>query len=172
MTLVEWIDLAIQFGVCSWCCWKIIINGVLLCKFILVIDVIFIRSLILMLCECFFHILLGWLSMSFCQCLSESCYCSAVKARHHMHFCLIYVLYWQNGLATKIEKSRKQLKERKNRAKKVRGVKKVSSWFYLWLPLDVCYFLFHYFMLLRVITNLNIFWCRLRLEMLQRRSEL
>ncbi|RWW25483.1 hypothetical protein GW17_00010179 [Ensete ventricosum] len=30
----------------------------------------------------------------------------------------------RNGLATKVEKSRKQLKERKNRAKKVRGVKK------------------------------------------------
>lgn len=32
----------------------------------------------------------------------------------------------QNGLDTKIEKSRKQLKERKNRAKKIRGVKKVG----------------------------------------------
>lgn len=31
----------------------------------------------------------------------------------------------QNGLDTKVEKSRKQMKERKNRAKKVRGVKKV-----------------------------------------------
>ncbi|KAB5556344.1 hypothetical protein DKX38_007253 [Salix brachista] len=33
----------------------------------------------------------------------------------------------RNGLATKIEKSRKQMKERKNRSKKVRGVKKVSK---------------------------------------------
>lgn len=32
----------------------------------------------------------------------------------------------QNGLDTKVEKSRKQMKERKNRAKKVRGVKKVN----------------------------------------------
>ncbi|KAG6764455.1 hypothetical protein POTOM_031924 [Populus tomentosa] len=32
-----------------------------------------------------------------------------------------------NGLATKVEKSRKQLKERKNRAKKVRGVKKTKA---------------------------------------------
>ena len=32
----------------------------------------------------------------------------------------------QNGLATKVEKSRKQMKERKNRAKKIRGVKKVK----------------------------------------------
>lgn len=32
---------------------------------------------------------------------------------------------FQNGLDTKIEKSRKQMKERKNRAKKIRGVKKV-----------------------------------------------
>lgn len=36
------------------------------------------------------------------------------------------VSYCQNGLATKVEKSRKQMKERKNRAKKIRGVKKVS----------------------------------------------
>jgi uncharacterized membrane protein len=34
--------------------------------------------------------------------------------------------FWQNGLATKVEKSRKQMKERKNRTKKIRGVKKVS----------------------------------------------
>ncbi|KAJ6981750.1 40S ribosomal protein S24-1 [Populus alba x Populus x berolinensis] len=33
----------------------------------------------------------------------------------------------RNGLATKVEKSRKQLKERKNRAKKVRGVKKTKA---------------------------------------------
>ncbi|KAJ4722453.1 40S ribosomal protein S24 [Melia azedarach] len=33
----------------------------------------------------------------------------------------------RNGLATKGEKSRKQLKERKNRAKKVRGIKKVKA---------------------------------------------
>lgn len=32
-----------------------------------------------------------------------------------------------NGLATKVEKSRKQLKERKNRAKKIRGVKKTKA---------------------------------------------
>ena len=33
----------------------------------------------------------------------------------------------QNGLDTKVEKSRKQMKERKNRAKKIRGVKKVRG---------------------------------------------
>uniref|UniRef100_A0A6N2KU09 40S ribosomal protein S24 n=6 Tax=Salix TaxID=40685 RepID=A0A6N2KU09_SALVM len=33
----------------------------------------------------------------------------------------------RNGLATKIEKSRKQMKERKNRSKKVRGVKKTKA---------------------------------------------
>ncbi|CAA0835804.1 40S ribosomal protein S24-2 [Striga hermonthica] len=33
----------------------------------------------------------------------------------------------RNGLDTKVEKSRKQMKERKNRAKKVRGVKKILS---------------------------------------------
>jgi small subunit ribosomal protein S24e len=38
-------------------------------------------------------------------------------------YCLFGFL--QNGLATKVEKSRKQMKERKNRAKKIRGVKKV-----------------------------------------------
>lgn len=32
----------------------------------------------------------------------------------------------QNGLESKVEKSRKQMKERKNRAKKIRGVKKVG----------------------------------------------
>jgi hypothetical protein len=35
--------------------------------------------------------------------------------------------FLQNGLATKVEKSRKQMKERKNRAKKIRGVKKVCT---------------------------------------------
>jgi hypothetical protein len=38
------------------------------------------------------------------------------------------VTFCQNGLATKVEKSRKQIKERKNRSKKIRGVKKVSSY--------------------------------------------
>ncbi|KAG5411994.1 hypothetical protein IGI04_008313 [Brassica rapa subsp. trilocularis] len=34
---------------------------------------------------------------------------------------------YENGLDTKIEKSRKQIKERKNRAKKIRGVKKTKA---------------------------------------------
>lgn len=42
------------------------------------------------------------------------------------YFCLFHI-YLQNGLDTKVEKSRKQLKERKNRAKKIRGVKKVDN---------------------------------------------
>ncbi|CAA7025962.1 unnamed protein product [Microthlaspi erraticum] len=33
----------------------------------------------------------------------------------------------RNGLDTKVEKSRKQIKERKNRAKKIRGVKKTKA---------------------------------------------
>ncbi|KAK3222363.1 hypothetical protein Dsin_009388 [Dipteronia sinensis] len=33
----------------------------------------------------------------------------------------------RNGLDTKIEKSRKQLKERKNKSKKIRGVKKTKA---------------------------------------------
>lgn len=37
----------------------------------------------------------------------------------------VSIFVFQNGLATKVEKSRKQMKERKNRAKKIRGVKKV-----------------------------------------------
>ena len=35
----------------------------------------------------------------------------------------------QNGLAEKLEKSRKQIKERKNRSKKIRGVKKNAGQF-------------------------------------------
>ena len=38
------------------------------------------------------------------------------------------LLLLQNGLADKIEKSRKQIKERKNRSKKIRGVKKNAGW--------------------------------------------
>eukprot|EP00850_Spirogloea_muscicola_P019002 SM000180S03527 [mRNA] locus=s180:103564:104810:- [translate_table: standard] len=33
----------------------------------------------------------------------------------------------RNGLATKVEKSRKQIKERKNRTKKIRGTKKAKG---------------------------------------------
>ena len=33
----------------------------------------------------------------------------------------------QNGLAESVQKSRKQMKERKNRAKKLRGVKKTAA---------------------------------------------
>jgi hypothetical protein len=40
-------------------------------------------------------------------------------------FDVVCVCCSQNGLATKVEKSRKQMKERRNRAKKIRGVKKV-----------------------------------------------
>lgn len=52
-------------------------------------------------------------------------------------------LRWQNGLATKVEKSRKQMKERKNRAKKIRGVKKVEGLFlhFLVLFLFLCFLL-------------------------------
>lgn len=47
-----------------------------------------------------------------------------------MFFASIFFLFFvflQNGLDTKVEKSRKQMKERKNRTKKVRGIKKVRS---------------------------------------------
>lgn len=52
-------------------------------------------------------------------------------------------LRWQNGLATKVEKSRKQMKERKNRAKKIRGVKKVEGLLlhFLVLFLFLCFLL-------------------------------
>ncbi|KAK9086895.1 hypothetical protein Syun_029289 [Stephania yunnanensis] len=43
-----------------------------------------------------------------------------------------------NGLDTKVEKSRKQMKERKNRAKKIRGVKKLGANAILVVSLAVC----------------------------------
>lgn len=48
----------------------------------------------------------------------------------HFRFLILTIFcdFLQNGLATKVEKSRKQMKERKNRAKKIRGVKKVINW--------------------------------------------
>lgn len=51
----------------------------------------------------------------------------------------------QNGLDTKIEKSRKQLKERKNRAKKIRGVKKVNLLSHIAITL-VLFFLCDFFL--------------------------
>lgn len=36
-------------------------------------------------------------------------------------------MFTQNGLETKVESSRKQMKERRRRAKKIRGVKKGAS---------------------------------------------
>lgn len=50
----------------------------------------------------------------------------------YLHFVSLERISWpihplQNGLDTKVEKSRKQMKERKNRAKKIRGVKKVRE---------------------------------------------
>ncbi len=45
--------------------------------------------------------------------------CSRVYT--HAHACT------QNGLAKKVEKSRKQKKERRNRTKKIRGVKKTGA---------------------------------------------
>lgn len=53
---------------------------------------------------------------------------------------------WQNGLDTKVEKSRKQMKERKNRAKKIRGIKKVIS--------DLCFFLVSWSRMVLLILNL------------------
>ncbi|KAG8496865.1 hypothetical protein CXB51_008036 [Gossypium anomalum] len=38
----------------------------------------------------------------------------------------LYQRFPRNGLDTKVEKSRKQMKEKKNRDKKVRGVKKMK----------------------------------------------
>ncbi len=39
----------------------------------------------------------------------------------------------QNGLAEAVQKSRKQIKERKNRSKKIRGVKKNACEYQLWI---------------------------------------
>ncbi|MCD7461887.1 ribosomal 40S subunit protein S24B [Datura stramonium] len=52
--------------------------------------------------------------------LKENCHDNAKK--YEPKYRLI-----RNGLDTKVEKSRKQMKERKNRAKKVRGVKKTKA---------------------------------------------
>jgi hypothetical protein len=57
-------------------------------------------------------------------------HCSSLAIYPCDLFCMF--LFCQNGLATKVDKSRKQMKERKNRSKKIRGVKKVS---YYVLPL-------------------------------------
>lgn len=54
----------------------------------------------------------------------------ASQIHHYFSFSLSWTEFagwWQNGLDTKVEKSRKQMKERKNRSKKIRGVKKVRS---------------------------------------------
>jgi hypothetical protein len=67
---------------------------------------------------------LGVLSASFHLALSFSHYAELILFYTVLNK---YYLSWQNGLDTKVEKSRKQLKERKNRAKKIRGVKKVMK---------------------------------------------
>jgi hypothetical protein len=67
----------------------------------------------------------------------------------------------QNGLDTKVEKSRKQMKERKNRAKKIRGVKKVT------LFIAVIFVRFHDVNALLTFLILP-FLCRQRLQMLER----
>lgn len=74
------------------------------------------------------------------------------------------MLYVQNGLATKVEKSRKQMKERKNRARKIRGVKKVG------LVKRFVFLLIQTPKLFILCSCLT--FCRLRLEMLLRRNEL
>ena len=55
-------------------------------------------------------------------------------------------LLLQNGLDTKVEKSRKQMKERKNRAKKIRGVKKVIQL----CVVDYCLLLYHFLLYKRI----------------------
>ncbi|XP_060966465.1 small ribosomal subunit protein eS24z-like isoform X1 [Cannabis sativa] len=67
----------------------------------------------------------------------------------------------RNGLDTKIEKSRKQMKERKNRAKKIRGVKKVNN-----RLAGLCYWnlvlitLFSYFCILNLFSDKGIRSCQ------------
>lgn len=61
-------------------------------------------------------------------CFNIWCLCLLVVSGVYITFVhTLDMLISQNGLDTKVEKSRKQLKERKNRAKKIRGVKKVSQ---------------------------------------------
>lgn len=77
---------------------------------------------------------------------------------------------WQNGLDTKIEKSRKQIKERKNRAKKIRGVKKVRL--LVTKCLLSCFYLFFFFLLcLNPCESCLFNVCRQRL-VIPRRSEI
>jgi hypothetical protein len=62
-------------------------------------------------------------------CFSEFSVCGALWFKFTLvgiHAINFIRSFCQNGLATKVEKSRKQIKERKNRSKKIRGVKKVS----------------------------------------------
>lgn len=56
-----------------------------------------------------------------------ACLLDLIRLRHKLSRSLSLHLLVQNGLDTKVEKSRKQLKERKNRAKKIRGVKKTKA---------------------------------------------
>ena len=65
------------------------------------------------------------------------------------------VPFFQNGLATKVEKSRKQMKERKNRAKKIRGVKKVS--YLLIMILLTCSSLVQFILLTYSVTSADIY---------------
>ena len=52
-------------------------------------------------------------------------------------FTLIVFLQVQQGLEEAVSKSRKQIKERKNRSKKVRGTKKAGGIFCPYLPLSL-----------------------------------
>ena len=52
-------------------------------------------------------------------------------------FTLIVFLQVQQGLEEAVSKSRKQIKERKNRSKKVRGTKKAGGLFCPYLPLSL-----------------------------------
>lgn len=71
------------------------------------------------------------MSCTFLRCGEQLTSCICVQ-RHILLYVvpvnlLHFVPFCQNGLATKVEKSRKQMKERKNRAKKIRGVKKTKA---------------------------------------------
>jgi len=70
----------------------------------------------------------------------SSCWDIGAWASHHNGFVPLIVA--QNGLAKKIEKSRKQKKERRNRTKKIRGVKKTASEFGAWTVYAIIIFFY------------------------------
>ena len=97
----------------TWCNWLLHVRLLSLNKFTLLIMGLLVEAFTTTSVRAYFFMQLWW----------------------HFYFLMSFRIV-QNGLDTKVERSRKQLKERKNRAKKIRGVKKVNSSFHL-KPLEL-----------------------------------